>query len=148
MTTMVAAIYRYPVKGLSAEAMDRVSLMPGECLPHDRRFAIALDTTMFDPRRPSWLPKTHFVTLMRDESLARLHTRFDAATGLLSIAEQGRVLLNEPIVEPEGNRRISEFLEDFLAGTVAGPLRVVEAPGHAFADARRSRTRRPTNTSR
>ena len=35
-----------------------------------------------------WLPKTHFIMLMRDESLARLRTRFDAATGLLSIAEQ------------------------------------------------------------
>jgi uncharacterized protein YcbX len=140
MTTTVAAIYRYPVKGLSAEAMDRVSLMPGECLPHDRRFAIALGTTIFDPRRPSWLPKTHFVMLMRDESLARLRTRFDAASGLLTIAEQDRVLLNEPIGTPEGSRRIAEFLENFLAGSVAGPLRVVEAPGHAFADARRKPT--------
>jgi uncharacterized protein len=137
MTQTVAAIYRYPVKGLSAEAMDRVSLMPGECLPHDRRFAIALGTTMFDPHCPTWLPKTHFVMLMRDENLARLHTRFDAASGLLSIAEQDRVLLNEPIVEPEGSRRIGEFLENFLAGSVEGPLRVVEAPAHAFADARR-----------
>jgi uncharacterized protein len=38
----VTAIYRYPVKGLSAEEMNRVALIPGECLPHDRRFAIAL----------------------------------------------------------------------------------------------------------
>jgi hypothetical protein len=133
----VSAIYRYPVKGLSAEAMDRVSLTPGECLPQDRRFAVALGTTRFDPDRPNWLPKTHFVMLMRDETLARLHTRFDAESGLLSIAQEGRVLLKEPIGEPEGRRRIGEFLEDFLAGTVAGPLRVVEAPGHAFADARR-----------
>ena len=42
MVTTVSAIYRHPVKGLSAEKMDRVALMPGECLPHDRRFAIAL----------------------------------------------------------------------------------------------------------
>jgi len=43
----VVAIYRYPVKGLSAEKMDRVVLTPGECLPHDRRFAIALGSTCF-----------------------------------------------------------------------------------------------------
>jgi hypothetical protein len=43
MAATVAAIYRYPVKGLSAERLDRVALTPGECLPHDRRFAIALD---------------------------------------------------------------------------------------------------------
>ena len=88
MATTVTVICRYPVKGLSAEKMDRVVLMPGECLPHDRRFAIALGSTPFDPQRPEWLPKTHFIMLMRDESLARLCTRFDAATGLLSIAEQ------------------------------------------------------------
>ena len=45
MATTVTAICRYPVKGLSAEKMDRVVLMPGECLPHDRRFAIALGST-------------------------------------------------------------------------------------------------------
>jgi hypothetical protein len=64
----VVPIYRYPVKGLSAENMDRVVLTPGECLPHDRRFAIALGSTRFDPEHPGW-PKTHFIMLMRDEAL-------------------------------------------------------------------------------
>jgi uncharacterized protein len=137
MTATVAAIYRYPVKGLSAEALARVALSPGECLPHDRRFAVALGTTAFDPLCPGWLPKTRFVMLMRDASLARLQTRFDPADGRLSIARQDRVLLDEPIGEPAGALRIGAFLDDFLGGAVAGPLRVVEAPGHAFADARR-----------
>ncbi len=137
MTATVAAIYRYPVKGLSAEALDRVSLRRGECLPHDRRFAVALGTTAFDPLHPDWLPKTRFVMLMRDEGLARLQTRFTPADGRLSIAQADRVLLDEPIGEPAGALRIGGFLEEFLGGAVAGPLRVVEAPGHAFADARR-----------
>lgn len=137
MAIKIVAVYRYPVKGLSADAMERVSLMPGECLPQDRRFAIALGTTMFDPRRPNWLPKTRFVMLMRDERLACLNTRFDSESGFLSIAIGDRVLLNEPIGEPAGSRRTAKFLENFLGGTVAGPLRVVEAPGHAFADAQR-----------
>jgi hypothetical protein len=34
--------------------MDRVVLTPGECLPHDRRFAIALGSTRFDPEHPEW----------------------------------------------------------------------------------------------
>lgn len=137
MTTRIAAIYRYPVKGLSAESMARVSLARGACLPEDRRFAIALGTTAFDPDRPSWLPKTAFVMLMRDERLAQLETRFDAETGLFSLARDGRVVLSEPIGEPAGGRRIAAFIEEFLGGRVAGPLRVVAAPGHAFADARR-----------
>jgi uncharacterized protein YcbX len=137
MITTVAAIYRYPIKGLSAEKINRVALSPGRCLPHDRRFAIALGSTRFDPQRPQWLPKTHFIMLMRDEKLAQLHTCFDAKSGVLSITENGRVLLRGQITEPEGCRLVAEFLGDFLGDTVRGPLRVIEAPGHAFADARR-----------
>ncbi len=137
MAGTIAAIYRYPVKGLSAEAMARVSLTPGACLPLDRRFAIALGKTKFDPDHPNWLPKTAFVMLMRDEALARLETRLDPQTGRLSIARDGRVLLDAPIGAPEGGRRIAAFVEGFLEGRVKGPLRVVEAAGHTFADARR-----------
>ena len=137
MAATITAIYRYPVKGLSAERLDRVALVPGECLPQDRRFAIALGSTLFDPQRPEWLSKTHFIMLMRDEKLARLQTRFDAESGVLTIAEHGRVLLREQMTEPEGCRLVAEFFADFLGPAVNGPLRVVEAPGHAFADARR-----------
>lgn len=133
----IAAIYRYPVKGLSAEPLARVTLAPGECLPQDRRFAIALPATRFDPERPEWLAKTHFVMLMRDEKLARLSTRFDAETGKLTIEEAGRVAVQARLTDPEGCRVVSEFVADFLGPAVEGPLRIVEAPGHAFADARR-----------
>ena len=137
MVMRVDAIYRYPVKGLSAEKMERVALVPGECLPHDRRFAIALGSTVFDPHNPEWLPKTKFVMLMRDEKLALLQTGFDAETGVLTIAENGRELLRGPLTEPAGRRAVAEFYANFLGAGVDGPLRVVEAPGHAFADARR-----------
>jgi len=133
----VTAIYRYPVKGLSAEKIDRVTLLPGECLPHDRRFAIALGSTTFDPEHPEWLPKTHFVMLMRDEKLARLQTRFDVESGVLSIAEGGQVLLRATMSDPQGRGLVAEFLTNFLGDAVDGPLRVVSASGHAFADARR-----------
>jgi uncharacterized protein len=137
MTPIVTAIHRYPVKGLSSEKMDRVELTPGECLPNDRRFAIALGSTRFDPECPQWLSKIHFVMLMRDEKLARLRTRFDAESAILAIAENGQVLLRARMTEPEGCRLVAEFFTNFLGDSVDGPLRVVAAPGHAFADARR-----------
>ena len=137
MAAALTAIYRYPVKGLSAEALGRVTLEGGACLPHDRRFAVALGTTAFDPEHPRWLPKTCFVMLMRDESLARLETRFDAETGHFTIARDGRSLVDAEIGAAEGGRRIAGFLEGFLPVGIKGPLRVVEAPGHTFADARR-----------
>jgi hypothetical protein len=136
MAAAISAIYRYPVKGLSAEALDHVALAIGQCLPQDRRFAIALGSTEFDPAQPHWLAKTHFIMLMRDEALALLSTHFDPASGMLTIAKAERVLLQAPLTEADGCRRIAGFFDAFLGGKVAGPLRVVEASGHAFGDAR------------
>lgn len=136
MAVSIAALYRYPVKGLSPEPLARIALTPGECLPQDRRFALALGSTRFDPAHPKWLPKTRFAMLMRDEKLAKLQTRFDPATGVLSAEGNGRTVLCEAITEPEGAHRTGVFFTEFLGGAVDGPLRLVEAPGHAFADAR------------
>jgi MOSC domain-containing protein len=137
MTITISAIYRYPVKGLSAERMARVALIPGECLPQDRRFALALGSTVFDPQDPKWLPKTRFVMLMRDEKLALLQTAFDDASGVLTIARNRQDVLRAALTAPEGCRQVADFYTDFLGPEVDGPLRVVEALGHAFADARR-----------
>ena len=136
MASAITNIYRYPVKGLSAEPLGQIGLSVGKCLPHDRRFAIALGTTEFDPVHPQWLSKSHFIMLMRDETLARLTTGLDPASGMLSVSSDGQVLVREALSEPEGCQRVARFFDKYMRGTVAGPLRVVEAPGHAFADAR------------
>ena len=137
MAITIAQIYRYPVKGLSPEPLGRVALEPGRCLPQDRRFAIALPTTRFDPERPEWLSKTHFLMLMRDEKLAELTTRFDDEAELLTIERDGRTVLRESLAEASGRRRAAAFFDAFLAGAAEGGFRIVEAPGHTFADARR-----------
>ena len=148
MAATVTAIYRYPVKGLSAEKLDRVALTRGECLPHDRRFAIALGSTPFDPDRPEWLSKTHFIMLMRDEKLAQLRTRFDAESGILAIVEDGQALLRARMTEPAGCRLIAEFFEGFLGDAAKGPLASSRRRGTPSPMRGASRMRRPTNTSR
>ena len=137
MATTIAALYRYPVKGLSPEALDRVPLAPRACLPQDRRFALALPSTRFDPQNPEWLPKTRFAMLMRDEKLAELETRFDPETEELAIRHRGAPVLRARLTEPAGREAVSGFLAEFLGDLVEQPLRVVVAPGHTFADARK-----------
>ena len=121
----VAAIYRYPVKGLSAEKMHRVALTPGECLPHDRRFAIALGSTPFDPEHPLWLSKSYFLMLMRDEKLAQLQTRFDAESDVLEVAENGQVGDPRDVALPLEHRhargdRLGDVVEAAGLGELAG----------------------------
>ncbi len=136
MPITVVTICRYPVKGLSPEHLDRVMLTPGECLPQDRRFALAHASTQFEPERPAWLPKTNFLMLMRDEKLAELRTRFEEQSGRLTIERAGRTLLDVLITDPAGRRLIGEFFAEFLRDTVAGTPKVVEASGHTFSDAK------------
>src|SRR5260221_3640826 len=106
MPITISSIYRYPVKGLSPERLPRATLWPGRCLPEDRRFAVALASTRFDPAQPEWLPKRCFAMLMRDEKLARLDTRFDPGSGELTIAQQGEIVLRARITEPVGSRGV------------------------------------------
>ena len=73
------AIYRYPVKGLSAERLAGTTLTTGETLTADRRYAIENGPSGFDPDAPGYLPKQRFLMLMKNERLARLDTGFDEA---------------------------------------------------------------------
>jgi len=132
----VVRICRYPVKGLSAEDLERVMLTAGRCLPQDRRFALAHAATHFDPTRPAWLPKTSFLMLMRNEKLAQLRTRFDEESGYLTIERDGQMLLKAEITDPSRRESINEFFADFLSDSVNGTPTVVEASGHSFSDAK------------
>lgn len=137
MHSRIAAIYRYPIKGLSAERLAQVTLATGDGLPQDRRFALALADTVFDPAKPEWLSKDHFAMLRRDEKLAELRTRLDAASGSLTVEYKGQTVFAASIAAADGKIAASHFFDEFLGESVAKRLRLVEAPGHAFFDARR-----------
>lgn len=134
MTITVAAIHRYPVKGLSAEALDRVELAPGDTLPHDRRYALAHGSTSFDPSAPQWQPKTAFLNLMKDEKLAQLRVRFDPAEEYLTIERGGRQVVRAKAGDHMGRMVIDQFFASFMAGSTRGTPRLLEAAGHSFTD--------------
>ena len=76
-TATVRAIYRYPVKGLSPQALERARLTAGQTIPADRLYAIENGPIGFDPAAPAYFPKQRFLMLMRNERLAALRTEFD-----------------------------------------------------------------------
>jgi uncharacterized protein YcbX len=134
MTVTIARICRYPVKGLNAEPLERVSLAPGEGLPHDRRFAVAHGSTRFDRKAPKWLPKTNFFMLMRDEKLALLHATFDPETSKLTIERAGKQVVSADPTDPVGRTLIAGFFSGYLAGSARGAPKLLEAEGHMFSD--------------
>src|ERR1700746_2747919 len=85
----IRGIYRYPIKGLSPEPLERVGLAPGETVPGDRLYAIENGPSGFDPAAPRHQPKARYLMLMRNERLARLRTRLDLASHTLWIMAEG-----------------------------------------------------------
>lgn len=140
-------IYRYPVKGLSAEPMAKVRLKPGETLPYDRAYAIENGPSAFDPANPKYLPKTYFLMLMRNERLASLQTRFDDATQKLTIRHDGRDVCSGKLQADkngdgnleaaEGRAAVEAFFRSFSAADLKGPPRVLVGDGHSFSDVAR-----------
>lgn len=137
MSLKITAIYRHPVKGLTPEPLDRVSLTPGQGLPQDRRFALAHGSTRFDPAAPEWMPKTNFLMLMRNERLARLRTRFDDATGTLTVQRDGKTVASGNIQDTAGRTVIEQFFAAYLQAEARGAPKLVESPGHMFSDVAR-----------
>jgi uncharacterized protein YcbX len=130
----IQAIYRYPVKGLSAEALARTRLSVGATLPADRLYAIENGPSGFDATAPAYFPKQRFLMLMRNERLATLRTTFDDATHTLSIWMNGAEAARGDLRSPEGRGAIERFFGEFCADQLRGMPKVLNAPNHSFSD--------------
>jgi uncharacterized protein YcbX len=133
----VKKIYRYPVKGLSPEGLERTLLAAGQTIPADRLYAIENGPSGFDPAAPAYFPKQRFLMLMRNERLARLDTRFDEASHMLDVHEGGRVAARGDMRTAAGRQAIEDFFTAFCADELRGPPKVLHAPGHSFSDVSR-----------
>jgi uncharacterized protein YcbX len=133
----LASIYRYPVKGLTPEPLVRTELKPGRTLLADRRYAIENGPSGFDPTEPKWLPKPHFLMLMRDEWLAGLHTRFDDSSHVLTIRRDGKIAAEGDLETAQGRAAIENFFASTFPDLIRGPPKILESPGHSFSDVAR-----------
>ena len=137
MTGHVHALYRFPVKGLSAEPLELLELETGRPIAHDRQFAIMHGGThRQDSGRSQWRPKGNFLQLMSNERLANLETRFDAASGNLTILRHGRPVSRGRITDLTGRAILEQFFSGYMRAELRGRPRIVESGDEPFADSR------------
>ncbi len=145
---IIQSIYRYPIKGLSPEALSRVLLAPGEAVPGDRIYAIENGPSGFDRVTQPYRAKTHFLMLMKNERLAALRTEFDHATHRLTItpptpapsppqAGGGERRITADLQRAEGRAAIERYFAQYCADELRGPPKILHAPGHSFSDVAR-----------
>jgi uncharacterized protein len=134
MSAVVTGIFRYPVKGLSPDALQRVALSPGQSLPYDRAWAIENGPGRFDPANPNPVPDISFLILMRDERLATLESRFDDSSQQLVLLRGGRQVASGLLTTLSGRQIIEQFIAAYMAGSLRGRPKIVGGPGHYIAE--------------
>jgi uncharacterized protein len=138
MIAKISNIWRFPVKSLSPEKLTKAQVEVGDAIPGDRRFALALASTLFDSATPHWLPKNSFLMLMKNEKLAALETIFDEDTNELRILRGGKQVARGRLTDPVGRAMIEDFFSAFMKDEAHGKPRLVEAKGKTvFSDQKR-----------
>jgi uncharacterized protein YcbX len=116
----ITALYRYPVKGLTPERRERLTVLPGGRVAGDRvlnfRFA---DAPVADIE---WCRKYHGVVLANTPGLARLTCHFDEARGRLKLAFGGQVLADDTLDEA-GRQRLVDALTGYVLSLNENPLK-------------------------
>jgi len=131
----ISALYRYPVKGLSGESLEAATLTAGAYFPHDRLYAIENGPSGFNEDAPEHQPKIKFLMLMKNERLARLHTRFDETSNVLTISRNGKQVSRGDLATPLGRSILEQFFAAFMQGETRGAPKILAAPeGFRFTD--------------
>ncbi|MDC3140108.1 MOSC domain-containing protein [Alphaproteobacteria bacterium] len=109
----IKSIVRYPIKGLSGENLENITLEKNQVLPGDREFAFARSYVTYEENNPMYLRKTNFLALVREEKLAKLDTKFDPKTRKLTINLDNKVVINE-ILKEENIKKVETFFQNYL----------------------------------
>jgi GntR family transcriptional regulator/MocR family aminotransferase len=129
--SVVSGIYRYPIKGFSAQALRGVQLQAGQPFPFDRIFALARGGVKVDPANPQWAKKGLFVMLMLEEALAEVRTELDVTSMRLTISNQdGTPLLRADLETPQGRGEVERFVAGLVKSLRAPPNLVRSRAGH------------------
>ena len=124
----VTALFRYPVKGFTPEALTALEIDADGRVRGDRvlafRFADAV-TPDSEGGLDHW-PKERGLSLMRFASLARLRTTFDAAERRLRIHDDEGLVLDAPL-DDEGRREAADAIGGWL--TRSPDARLLRADG-------------------
>lgn len=134
MTGFVSEIWRHPIKSHGRESLARVKLSEGQCLPWDRRWAVAHEMSDFDVANPKWQPCHNF-------SIGSKAPQLQAITARCDLPKQ-KVILNHPklkelTIDPDDEADAGEFIQWVMPispSNRALPSRLVRAPKRGMTD--------------
>lgn len=130
----IRTLYRYPVKGLSPESLDKIELRAGHGIPLDREFALTNGSWAYDAQTYQPRPKSDFLMLMQHERLAALRTQLDAQAGRLSVLAPDGERIEAALDDPAALDGLAAFVGRHVGKALPGTPRLVRAQGARFTD--------------
>ena len=113
----VSSITTYPIKGLSGQNHETVSVTAQGLLAGDREYALSSGTPQSaEAPTNSWLKKAHFLQTMTTEALAALDLSYDKITGQMVLRDrlQDRLLFEGDITQQAGSDAFCHAIATFL----------------------------------
>jgi len=108
MTARVAQIWRHPIKSHGREELAETKVTKGECLPWDRRWAVAHERSCFDVERPRWQPCQEFSIGAKSQRLQAINTYVDAQLGRLTLSHPDCVDIT---IDPDKGDDANRFIQ-------------------------------------
>src|SRR4051812_14901680 len=119
MAPRVVALYRYPVKGLTAEACTRVTVLPQGRMAGDRALAFRFADSGLPAE--AWSKKYGHTVLVNAPGLARLTAKFDERTRRLRWT-LGETVLADEAVDDAGREKLAAAVERYVLSLADNPL--------------------------
>lgn len=133
MTWSLAEAYRFPVKGLGGEALDRVRLETGRAMPYDRVWAIAHGGGT-GASASGWIDPVSLLNPTHIPALAQVETAYDPGRNVLTLRHPDRPFVSLEPGTTDGDAALTEWVAPLAEGGRPGPYRVCQAHGVAFTD--------------
>ena len=115
----VVALYRYPVKGLTPEACETLTVLEEGRIAGDR--ALGFRFASCTAPDEAWSRKYEFVALVNTPGLARLEVRLDHRAMRLRLASES-AFLAEDALDERGRRHVAAALQDYVLALDENPL--------------------------
>ncbi|HEY0336454.1 MAG TPA: MOSC domain-containing protein [Burkholderiales bacterium] len=115
----VTALYRYPIKGFTAEGCNSLTVLDEGRIAGDRTLAFRFANSGLP--ESAWSKKYGFAVLVNAPGLARLTTQVDHERRRVRVTLDGRLLIDDSL-DDGGRERIAAAIEQFVLSLPENPL--------------------------
>ncbi len=128
MNAGVTHIWRHPIKSHGREALQTVSVTPGQTMPGDRVWAVAHEASKADGSQ--WVPCANFSRGAKAPQLMAISARLNGDTITLTHPDRPDLTFN-----PDGEQQVFlDWVQPLMPADRAASARIIRVPGRGMTD--------------